>query len=327
MLSVALCTYNGKSYIEEQIQSILSQTMPVDEIVVCDDGSTDGTVAVVAGLSDSAKATIRVYRNDESLGVVGNFSKAASLCNGDIIFFADQDDRWHPDKVASTIGYLDRHPDIDVVFTDALIIDSAGEHLPAYGNLFQMTFQQEEQRMYFAGLELESFLARNHATGATMAMRKRFLDKADPFKLCTKQILHDYALALRAAELGVLGAIKKPLIDYRRHDKGQTVFEIPVDGKASKWHTYYDHLRELWPNGDMAEIKHLLTANHAAERIDFITTRNRNLHKPSAPLRIPFSWKKYRHLYGNRWLQVMRYDITQCMRFTALRLSRQIPER
>lgn len=327
MLSVALCTYNGEKYIEEQIRSIFEQTVPVNEIVVCDDGSTDNTVAIVTRMADASAIPIRLHHNDTGLGVVENFKKASSLCQGDIIFFSDQDDRWHTDKVATMVDYLNRHPETEVVFTDARIIDSAGSHEPTYGNLFQMTFQKEEQRMFRAGLELECFLSRNHATGATMAVKRNFLEESHPFQLCTKNILHDYALALRAAELGVLGVIHKPLIDYRRHDSGQTVFEIPKDGKVSKWHTYYDHIRELWPNGDTAEIKHLLTANHAAERIDIITTRNRNLHKPSAPLRIPFSWKKYRHLYGNRWLQVMRYDITQCMRFTALRLSRQIPER
>ena len=324
-LSVALCTYNGKSYIEEQLLSILRQTLPVDEVVVCDDGSSDGTIGIIEKMQRDGK--VKLHRNEKSLGVVENFKKAASLCMGDIIFFADQDDRWYPNKVETILEYFDRHPQHEVVFTDALIIDSSGEHLPAYGNLFQMTFQQEERRMYYAGLELESFLTRNHATGATMAVRKRFLDKADPFKLCTKQILHDYALALRAAELGVLGAIKKPLIDYRRHDKGQTVFEIPVDGKASKWHTYYDHLRELWPNRDTTQVLSMLKANHAKERIDHIASRNKNLHNFLAPLFIPFRFRAYFRLYEHNWFRVMRYDISQCIRYSLLRVTHNIPEK
>lgn len=322
-LSVALCTYNGEGYIEEQLLSILGQTLPVDEVVVCDDGSSDGTIGIIEKMQRDGK--VKLHRNEKSLGVVENFKKAASLCMGDIIFFADQDDRWHPNKVETILEYFDRHPQHEVVFTDALIIDSAGEHLPAYGNLFQMTFQQEEQRMYFAGLELESFLARNHATGATMAVRKRFLDKAEPFNLCTKQILHDYALALRAAELGVLGVIKKPLIDYRRHDKGQTVFEIPVDGKASKWHTYYDHLRELWPNGEIEKIQHFLTGAHSQQRIAYIATRNKNMHNLFAPFTLPFRLKTYRTLYGSRWCSILQYDIVQCIRYSSLRLMRRNP--
>ena len=326
MLSVALCTYNGEKYVEEQILSIFRQTMPVDEIVVCDDGSSDATLDILHRLV-GPHTNLRIVCNEKSLGVVENFKKAASLCTGDIIFFADQDDRWHADKVATMVDYLDKHPEIEVVFTDARIIDSTGSHEPAYGNLFQMTFQKEERRMFNAGLELESFLARNHATGATMAVRRIFLEETDPFQLCTDQILHDYALALRAAEMGVLGVLYEPLIDYRRHDSGQTVFEIPKDGKASKWHTYYNYLREFWPNGDIAEIKSLITANHAAERIDFIATRNSNLHKLSSPLRIPFSLKQYRNLYGSYWHKIMRYDISQCIRYTFLRLTHRLPEK
>ncbi len=327
MLSVALCTYNGEKYIEEQIRSILEQTVPVDEIVVCDDGSTDNTVAIVARLADVSTVPIRLHRNDAGLGVVGNFKKATALCQGDIVFYSDQDDRWHLDKVAEVTDYFKYHPDCSVVFTDALIINSEGEYKEKYGNLFQMTFQKEEQRMFHAGMELESFLARNHATGATMAVKRNFLEEAHPFQLCTKNILHDYALALRATELGVLGVIHKPLIDYRRHDRGQTIFEIPEAGKASKWYTYYDHIRELWPNCDTTEIQTLLTANHAQERINYIATRNKHLHNYMAALLIPFSMKTYRRMYGGRWLSAMRYDIVQCIRYSWLRLTHKLPEK
>ena len=326
MLSVALCTYNGEKYIEEQIRSIFEQTVPVNKIVVCDDGSSDASIDILHRLAEQ-HPNLRIICNEKSLGVVENFKKAASLCQGDIIFFSDQDDRWHTDKVATMVDYLDRHPQIAVVFTDARIIDSAGSHEPTYGNLFQMTFQKEEQRMFRAGLELECFLSRNHATGATMAVKRNFLEEAHPFQLCTKNILHDYALALRATELGVLGVIHKPLIDYRRHDRGQTIFEIPEAGKASKWYTYYEHIRELWPNCDTTEIQTLLTANHAQERINYIATRNKHLHNYMAALLIPFSMKAYRQMYGGRWLSAMRYDIVQCIRYSWLRLTHKLPEK
>lgn len=64
MLSVALCTYNGEKYIEEQIRSIFEQTVPVNEIVVCDDGSTDNTVAIVTRMADASAIPIRLHHND-----------------------------------------------------------------------------------------------------------------------------------------------------------------------------------------------------------------------------------------------------------------------
>lgn len=180
--------------------------------------------------------------------------------------------------------------------------------------------------MFFAGLELESFLARNHATGAAMAAKREFLQEAQPFALCNNQILHDYALALRAAELGCLGVIMTPLIDYRRHDKGQTIFEIPKEGSTSKWYTYYDHIHELWPNGDVAKIQSLLTSHYTQERIAYISKRNQNLHQLSAPLCIPFSYRLYHRLYNDGWLKVMCYDIRQCLRYSMLRLTHRCSE-
>ena len=61
MISVALCTYNGERYIREQLESILNQTMPVDEIVVCDDGSTDNTLHIIESIRDGSHTDIRIY--------------------------------------------------------------------------------------------------------------------------------------------------------------------------------------------------------------------------------------------------------------------------
>ena len=79
-LSVALCTYNGAKYIEEQILSIMNQTMPVDEIVVCDDGSTDETLQIINRIKEKSRVEIRVFCNDTTLGVCAIFQKAVDLC-------------------------------------------------------------------------------------------------------------------------------------------------------------------------------------------------------------------------------------------------------
>ena len=79
MLSVALCTYNGEKYIREQIESIINQTMLVDEIVVCDDGSTDDTLNVIKQINAETPVNIRIYQNETNLGVCANFQKAVKL--------------------------------------------------------------------------------------------------------------------------------------------------------------------------------------------------------------------------------------------------------
>lgn len=79
-ISVALCTYNGSKYIEEQLRSILNQTMQVDEIVICDDGSRDDTIQIIEEVKKEALTDIRIYRNETNLGVCANFQKAVDLC-------------------------------------------------------------------------------------------------------------------------------------------------------------------------------------------------------------------------------------------------------
>lgn len=96
--SVALCTYNGEKYIKEQLDSILNQTKKVDEIIVCDDCSSDKTVEILNHYSSTNPGLFKIYINEQNLRSVKNFEKAITLCTGDIIFLSDQDDFWVNEK-------------------------------------------------------------------------------------------------------------------------------------------------------------------------------------------------------------------------------------
>ena len=109
MISVALCTYNGAKYLGEQLESILNQTRSVNEIVICDDRSTDATADIVKAFQDKAPFPIYFYRNDSQLGSTKNFEKCLQLCQGDIIFLCDQDDSWMPEKVEKLVDYLEKN--------------------------------------------------------------------------------------------------------------------------------------------------------------------------------------------------------------------------
>ena len=326
MISVALCSYNGEKYIERQLLSILQQTLPVDEVVVCDDGSSDSTITLVEQIRKNNPDKIRVYKNEIPLGVCENFRKATNLCRGDIIFLSDQDDVWHPDKVAIITKYLKKHPSISAVFTDALFIDANGNHEDHYGNLFRMSFHREEQRMFNAGLQLETLLRRNHATGATMAVRATFLHTYHPFDFCTEAFLHDHAIAVKAAEESTLGVIYKPLIDYRRHENQQTGFYLPSKQDGDNWYCYYDHLREYWPAPEHLKTILPIISDLSKERVEYITARNHLLHQFTAPLTILRSHKKYQHLYGKSYRRIIYYDIFQSIRYSILRLFRRTPK-
>ena len=218
MLSVAICTYNGARFIHEQITSVLGQTMPVDEIVLCDDCSTDDTLHVVENMKKNANVTFRVFRNEKNIGFRKNFFNAIELCKGDLVFLADQDDIWHPNKVETIVNWFDRHPDKQVVFTDASLIDERGAAID--GGLWQrFGFDKEKQRFFNHGCALDIWMWSNRATGATMAVKKGFVetlswrDSADMY--------HDHIIAWQGVISHSIGYLSEKLMNYRLHD-GQT---------------------------------------------------------------------------------------------------------
>src|SRR3954462_814281 len=95
--SVCIATYNGEKYVLRQLQSILAQLSPDDEVIVVDDCSTDGTVDVIKGLNDRRVAT---HINDRNRRAVYSFGRAISLARHRFIFLSDQDDLWLPGRVA-----------------------------------------------------------------------------------------------------------------------------------------------------------------------------------------------------------------------------------
>ena len=94
MISIAMATYNGEKFIEEQLDSILAQTIKDFEIVICDDCSNDRTFFI---LEQYAKKypLIKLHKNTKNLGFRENFLQAINLCTGDFIALCDQDDIWN----------------------------------------------------------------------------------------------------------------------------------------------------------------------------------------------------------------------------------------
>lgn len=214
MFSVVVCTYNGAKYIREQIGSILGQTMPVDEIVICDDGSTDDTLGIVESAGKDCNCQFRVFQNEVQLGFKANFFSAIDRCNGDLIFLADQDDVWHPDKVKTVVGWFESHPDKNVVFSDASLIDEKG--VAKEGSLWQrFGFDKKKQRFFDHGCALDIWMWSNRATGATIAVRKHFVDTTSWRKLADGY--HDSIIAWQGVVSRSIGYIPMKLMDYRLH--------------------------------------------------------------------------------------------------------------
>ena len=106
-LSVALCTYNGEKFIAEQLESIARQTVLPDELIICDDRSADQTVQILHEFANKAPFPVSIYHNETTLGVIRNFEQAISLCKGEYIALADQDDVWLPEKIEKSLALIE----------------------------------------------------------------------------------------------------------------------------------------------------------------------------------------------------------------------------
>jgi len=211
-LSIAMCTYNGARYVLEELVDIAAQTRLPDELVVCDDGSTDGTIEIIESFVRHSRFAVRLEVNDKNLGCTKNFEKAIRMCHGEIIVLADQDDLWHPHKL-NCMARVFENEGIGAVFSDAWLIDENSQLLPQklWKSFF---FNSREQEKFDRGQGLKVLLKHSAVTGATMAFRSKFRELALPIPV---KHIHDHWIALLIASVSQLAAIRTPLIRYRKH--------------------------------------------------------------------------------------------------------------
>jgi glycosyltransferase involved in cell wall biosynthesis len=217
-VSVALCTHNGERHLAEQLRSVLDQTRPVDEIVIADDASTDGTRRIVEAFRADADPSLRVIvlHHDPPLGVTKNFESAIAATSGDVVLLCDQDDVWSRDKVEVLVRELQTDGAL-LVHTDARIVDDSGA--PTGDTLFgTLAVSEAELAQEEAGDGLRVLLRRNIVTGATCAFRRELAQAAMPFP---DSWVHDEWLAMQAALRGGLRVSRRTLTDYRIHGANQ----------------------------------------------------------------------------------------------------------
>lgn len=178
-ISVAMATYNGAGYVEEQLESIRLQTMPVDEVRICDDCSGDRTVEVVQtyirkhGLEESWSIEI----NSRNLGYASNFMKAVGQTTGDYVFFCDQDDIWIEDRVERMVGLMEQH-------TDMLLLGSEFDSFVSSEDAPSVPGWERKRMRHDESLEKMTYNPANifiGCQGCTMCMRRGLLGRAMPY--------------------------------------------------------------------------------------------------------------------------------------------------
>jgi glycosyltransferase involved in cell wall biosynthesis len=213
MISVAMCTFNGSRYVDEQLSSIRAQTRMPDELVICDDRSTDETFEIIKTFARHAPFPVHAQTNEENLGSTKNFEKAISLCRGDIIALSDQDDIWLPWRLQDTEATFTSNPELGFVFGDGYAVDHDGN--PTGHTLwksFDFTFIYRFQMTH--GYATLAFLNRHVATGATMAFRSAIREFCLPIPPIWT---HDAWIALISSCVYGVGLLPRPIIKYRKH--------------------------------------------------------------------------------------------------------------
>jgi len=209
-VSVALCTYNGEEFLAEQLTSLVNQTHPPDEIVICDDGSSDTTLEIIQSFQANFTLPITLHRNDVSLGVFKNFQKCIGLCQYPLVFTCDQDDVWLSNKIEKHITEHEAHPQSELVYSNAEVV--------SYDlmTMYYLLWQPEDILNQDKGVaSFDKLIVKGQSiAGCCMSFYKSFYDSVLPIP---PQIYHDDWIATTAFLSSKITGIPEPLMKYRQH--------------------------------------------------------------------------------------------------------------
>ncbi|MBA3957461.1 MAG: glycosyltransferase family 2 protein [Parachlamydiaceae bacterium] len=219
-VDILLATYQGRFFIEEQINSLMQQTYGSFRLVISDDGSSDGTWEWLNDLlkNEQLQHKIILLPRGERRGVVANFSYLLQHATAPYIMFADQDDVWYPEKIEKTLKKMQAsetqygtHTPI-LVHTDLTVVDHNRKSI--HSSFWQYTRLNGASRKQF-----HQILTQNVVTGCTVMINRALADLAQPIPKAA--CMHDWWLALVAAAFGKIEALNEATLDYRQHGQNQ----------------------------------------------------------------------------------------------------------
>jgi glycosyltransferase involved in cell wall biosynthesis len=256
-LSVAMCTYNGARYLSAQLESIARQTRLPDELIICDDHSTDATPELLEQFEKTAPFQVRLFHNPTRLGVVANFSKAITLTTGRYIALSDQDDIWLPQRLERSLLAIRTAEECYGPHTPVLVhtdLSVLGEG----GDIISPSFMRFQHLQHVTTDPLRILLTQNFVTGCTILMNAPLKLSATPIP--TSVLIHDWWLALIASCIGKIVFLNEQSVFYRQHNSN-TIGAIRYDLVSirfilQKWRERPNHLK-LMLDQNRALIEHL----------------------------------------------------------------------
>lgn len=219
MISVCIATYNGERFIRRQLDSVLSEIGPEDEVIISDDSSTDQTVEIIKGYDD---ARIRLFDHQQWHSPIFNFENAIRQAKGDILFLADQDDKWLAGRVAKAMelhkmGY-------NLVLCNRVNI---------YEDRQEVSGPENPIRSTWSTLKTSPFV------GCLLSIDRKVVDLALPFPKTIA--MHDLWIGLLAQRNLKCGFIEDPLVEYNRHGESYIAkHRFSLWGKLKyRWQMYW----------------------------------------------------------------------------------------
>ena len=225
MISVAMATYNGEKYIKKQLESIRLQKLPADEVIICDDLSSDNTVEICRDfIKQYSLDNWHVFVNESNVGFCLNFYGAVSRCSGDIIFLSDQDDEWLPEKISVMANCIESHPEISVLSSRYDVID--GESNPIDNSNVKYLGNRFDGSLDY--VTLESLIGCSYIRGFSICFKREISALIKPIDL--KSLLaHDWLICALGCIKSNTAILNTVLTHYRYH--GDNVSLAAMDPK------------------------------------------------------------------------------------------------
>lgn len=210
-VSVILASYNGEKYIKEQLDSILTQTYPIHEILIGDDGSTDNTMNILSNYAHTYSHIKIIHPNRKHHGVNYNFKRLMDIASSDYIAFADQDDIWLPNKIEVMIKEIGEYL---LAYSDAISFSGITPNIFDYQRNAQQPLMQEK--------EIENIMFNNIVSGHRMLVKREFINEIREWNF---DVYYDWWLAISASYRNSILYIPYPLVFWRRHDSSMTLLD------------------------------------------------------------------------------------------------------
>lgn len=236
-IDILLATYNGEKYLNELIDSILSQTYKNIRLIISDDCSKDNTREILEKYQKEDSRVI-VYKQEQNQGYVKNFEFLLKKVESDYYMLADQDDVWLPEKVEKSLQKL-KAENADLVFGDLEVVDQNLKTIYPSFNDFMLLSRKIQK--YIKSYKLNYLY--NCITGCTVLAKSKFISQILPVPTTSKYFIHDHWIGIIMSTYGKLAYMPEKYIKYRQHGDNQV-----GTNKISHKFTKLTQVRELFIN-------------------------------------------------------------------------------